>query len=290
MARKPRIIGPQLYHHIYAWGNDHHPIFKNKSNHEMYLNLLPMYASQNQIDVIAYALMGSHVHLFVFDAAGKLSNFMNNLHGSYAQYFNTTLKRVGHVFGERFNSKVVQFNNYGVWLSRYIHRQPIEAGLVKDPRRFSWTSYRAYLGLEKKDFLQTEIILSQFGLGKIALLRYEDFVLGKQDDQVKWDTNTISVIGDNTFVEHFNTVSTGIVKRLVDKPIGEDLIKITANHFKCKLEILMNPIGREERKLRHRAFDYLVNEHGLSARHVSRLFNVTPKAVVKSIRCTARTT
>jgi REP element-mobilizing transposase RayT len=283
MASKPRIIEPELYHHIYAWGNDHHPIFKTKSNHDTYLNLLSKHASRNQIDVISYALMDSHVHLFVFDAAGKLSNFMKNLHGTYAKYFNATSKRVGHVFGERFNNKVVQFNNYGIWLSRYIHRQPIEAGLVEDPKRFPWTSYRVYLGLEKKDFLQTEIILSQFGPGKTALLRYEEFVLGEQKNPVRWDRNTVLVIGDDKFVEEFNKDYKDVVKK-EDEPSGEELIKIIAEHLKCKTEILLNPIGREERKLRHMAINYLVNEHGLSGRHVARLFSISPTAVVKSIK------
>mgnify|MGYP002155005968 CR=1 FL=1 len=103
---------------------------------------------------------------------------MENLHGDYAQYFNKDTKRVGHVFGERFNNKIVQANEYSIWLSRYIHRQALTAGLVDDPKDYPWTSYRKYLGLEYKDFIKSDIVLEQFGTdhgGRVAL-RYKEFV------------------------------------------------------------------------------------------------------------------
>ena len=111
MARRPRLFGEELYHHIYAWGNNQQAIFVTDKHYERYINFLGRYSRDNQIDMIAYALMQSHVHLFVYDRLGKISLFMNELHGEYAQYFNHVTGRVGHVFGERFNNKVVQANN-----------------------------------------------------------------------------------------------------------------------------------------------------------------------------------
>lgn len=287
MAKRPRIAGPKLYHHIYAWGNDRHPIFKNKSHHEIYLRLLHTYASHYGVDVIAYALMEWHVHLFVFDSLGKLSNFMNSLHGRYAQYYNAETDRAGHVFGERFNNKIVQVDTYGIWLSRYIHRQPLDAGLVEDPKDYLWTSYRSYLGLEHKEFLYPAIVLEQFGQGKEALQRYEDFVLGEEEGLIKWDKITTPVIGDDAFVENMDSVLIDVVHIKKENLTSEEYINIMCKRFGCKTDILLNPQGMKERKLRHSAFDILIKEHGLSPRHVAHLFHVTPMTVVKARKDTA---
>ena len=128
-----RLCGENVYHYIYAWGNDRHPIFKSADHYKKYLTLLEKYALFFDVDVIAYALMATHVHLFVYDRSNKLSHFMMKLHGDYARYYNRINERVGHVFGERFNNKIVAADIYGKWLSRYIHRQAVEAGLVTDP-------------------------------------------------------------------------------------------------------------------------------------------------------------
>ena len=93
MPKKPRLKGDRLYHHIYAWGNDRHPVFKCQSHYQKYLTYLELFSLRCDISVIAYALMEWHIHLFLYDKYGKLSKFMNNLHGEYARFFNKdTLK------------------------------------------------------------------------------------------------------------------------------------------------------------------------------------------------------
>ena len=58
-------------------------------------------------------------------------------------------ERTIHVFGNRFKNKVVDANSYGLWLSQYIHRQVVEAGLVSNPENYEWTSYHTYIGYRK---------------------------------------------------------------------------------------------------------------------------------------------
>jgi len=94
MPRKSRLKGKRLYHHIYAWGNDRHPVFKADEHYVKYLDYLGYYSLHYQIEVIAYALMVWHVHLFLFDVADRVSEFMKSLHGEYAQYFNRRDGRV----------------------------------------------------------------------------------------------------------------------------------------------------------------------------------------------------
>ncbi|MCK4234642.1 transposase [candidate division WOR-3 bacterium] len=283
MARKARLSGSNLYHHIYAWGNDRQPVFKEKKHYEKYLKYLEFYGNRYDIDIIAYALMEWHIHLFVFDSSGKISNFMNRLHGQYAQFFNRLTNRVGHVFGERFNNKIVQVNNYGLWLSRYIHRQPVEAGIAKDPKDYSWTSYRAYIGLVPFGFLKPWVILDQFGKGKIALKHYENFVKGNDDDPIKWSKKTALVIGDEEFIKSQNVALLKEDNKAKEMD-SEDLIRTISSELEIKPDILLNPHSWSQRRVRHKAFVILVDRYGLSATKVARMFNVSSMAVVKVLK------
>lgn len=278
MARRPRLIGSELYHHIYAWGNDRHPVFKSRTHYEKYLEFLEFFGVRNDVNVVAYGLMIGHIHLFVFDRFGKLSQFMNNLHGQYAQYYNRSAGRVGHVFGERFNNKIVQTNEYGLWLSRYIHRQAVEAGIARDPKNYEWTSYPAYLGEVPKGFLKPGVILDQFGRGQAARYRYEEFVMNEEEGPIDWDASYVSVVGDDEFVDHIEKSKLGISEeRLNDK----DLIEAVSRRLRVGAGLLLHPHGRTERRLRHEAFVILVNSYGLCASEVARLFGVCTKTVTK---------
>ena len=280
MPRQPRLKGKDLYHHIYAWGNNRNAIFKDAKHYNQYLNFLKNNASYYKIKVIAYALMKWHVHLFLFDPYGKVSEFMKCLHGDYAKFFNRILNRVGHVFGERFNNRVVQLNNYGLWLSRYIHRQPLEAGLVKDPKDYPWTSYRVYIGLAPKGFLAPEVILNQFGHGDDAYQRYQNFVLGVDVGPVDWDESADLITGDKKFVKGIR----GLINDKDDEEFNEDLLEVLSKRLKVKSDLLLNPTGRAMRRLRHKAFIILQKKYGLSATQIARIFKVSTMAVVKVLK------
>lgn len=284
MPKKPRLKGTELYHHLYAWGNDRHPIFKEYVHYEKYLTLLESFSVHWGLEIIAYALLEWHVHLFIYDRLGKLSQFINNLHGEYARYFNKDTKRVGHVFGERFNNKVVQLNAYGLWLTRYIHRQAIESGIVNDPKDYPWTSYRVYIGILPKGFLKPEKIWEQFGIGKDMFKRYEAFVLGLDDGPVDWSTTGSGVvIGDEEFIKKTSAADGAINKgRLVESDF-DDLISKVSSQLGIDGRLILSPSGLIEKKLRHEAFRILVGEYGLSSRRVAQLFRVSPMTVIKAI-------
>jgi REP element-mobilizing transposase RayT len=201
MVWKPRVCGEEQYHHIYAWGNDRHPIFKARAHYTKYLSLLAKYSHNLSVFVVAYALMEYHVHLFVYDRDKNISEFMKKLHGDYAKYFNRVNNRTSHVFGERFNNKIVQANLYGKWLSRYIHRQAVEGGIVNDPIEYEWTSYGIYIGIVKGNWVRPNIILEQFGDGLSAINNYKKFVLDIVDDPIIWSERK-TVFDLNVICEH----------------------------------------------------------------------------------------
>jgi putative transposase len=263
MSFKVRLRGEDLYHHIYAWGNDRHAVFKEPDHYRMYLYFLNKYSTSFKLDIIAYALMEWHVHLFVYDRLNHISDFMMKLHGDYAQYFNRDAKRVGHVFGERYNNKLVANDLYGKWLTRYIHRQAVEAKLVEDPKEYQWTSYRVYLGLEKSKFLKPDVILEQFGKNinnwLVARQAYAEFVLSDDESPIDWGKRVFKVL------------------------TPAQIIDLVCRELKVKRSVLMKPQGIVERRLRHKAIKLLLEKYEIKASQVAEVFDMSRMAVSKIV-------
>jgi REP element-mobilizing transposase RayT len=284
--RRPRVKGNDAYHHIYAWGNDRHPIFKAVPHYEKYLSLLELYSVRHAIDIIAYALMEWHVHLFVYDRFGKISIFMNNLHGEYAFYFNKDAKRVGHVFGERFKNKIVQVNNYGLWLSRYIHRQAVHAGLVDNPEEYQWTSYRAYIGLAPRGFVDPHIILDQFGNRPTACQRYQAFVNDVNDGPVDWNKPGEVILGDKEFAKRFEKKikQEDACERKESSSDIRKIFKQQCRKLNVKIDLSVTPACRSDRALRVKICRILHREYGFSLRAIGHIINMSATGVWKTIQ------
>lgn len=260
MSWKIRQRGEDLYHHIYAWGNDRHPIFKHPNHYRKYLSLLNKLTKTYDISVIAYALMEWHVHLFIHDQQNNLSKFMMDLHGSYAQYYNRVTHRMGHVFGERFNNKVVKYNIYGKWLTRYIHRQPLEAGLVRDPQDYLWSSYRAYLGHKKSSSVKPNIILAQFGIKSEKSNNYKNFVEGNNEGPVDWN------------MRYFLLRSTS------------ELIGIACAELNIEPDIVKTPQGRHAQTLRSQVVQRLVKKYDIKPINIAKALGISRSAITRIIQ------
>lgn len=252
-----RSCGENVYHHVYAWGNDRHPVFKATGHYQKYLILLEKYGFAFDVDIVAYALMESHVHLSVYDRSNNLSNFMMKLHGDYARYYNKVNERVGHVFGERFNNKIIAANIYGKWLSRYIHRQAVESGLVEDPADYPWSSYRVYVGLETKKYIKPDMILMQFGDDEDRRPDYRAFVLSQDDGPVDWS------------------------KRYFALAVGDDLIHYICRKLNIEISMLVNPRGARERHVRHKTIRILHEKYGYKSSQLARVFGLSRAATTR---------
>ncbi len=281
-----RLCGENLYHHIYAWGNDRNNIFTAPSHYQKYLQLLEQISKKHNIITIAYALMEWHIHLFIFDLKNKISKFMEELHGKYATFFNKETGKVGHVFGERFNNIIVEPNEYGLWLSRYIHRQAVEAGLVKLPEEYFWTSYRQYIGLEPIRFISPWVILEQLGdpvhhFKEVTRL-YKEFVLGEDNVnyEISWDDNKNPIIGSLDFISEVKK-SMGIKAK---SPFPRDeIIRMVSEELGVPSEFIIYPKGQEQKKLRRKAINILYKKHNLKISEIAKLLQLSRFTVMKWI-------
>jgi putative transposase len=143
--------------------------------------------------VYAWSLLDNHLHLFIRSGKAGISKFMRRLLTGYAVSFNHRYRRVGHLFQNRFKSIVVEEEPYLLQLVRYIHLNPLRAGLVTDIvslEQYPWCGHSALLGRSSIPWQDTEYVLSRFGVTRAqARQQYQQFteegvVEGKRPDLV----------------------------------------------------------------------------------------------------------
>jgi len=128
--------------------------------------------------------MDNHYHLLVRTPEANLQRIMRHINGQYTQSFNRTGHREGPLFRGRYKSVLVEAETYWLGLTRYIHRNPLEAGLVRNLSDYPWSSYPAYMGAaETPEWLNTEYTLRSIGQRNVKA-RYAAYVAEDGEDAV----------------------------------------------------------------------------------------------------------
>lgn len=208
MARKPRIHVPGGFYHVLLRGNDGQDIFFAKGDRERFSLLMQEGTERFTYLLHAFCYMSNHVHLIIQVGDIPLSKIIQNLSFRYTKYINKKKKRVGHLFQGRYKAILVDEDVYLLELVRYIHNNPVRAGLVRDPVDYSWSSHRVYLGLDTNPFLTTEWVLSHFGKQlKTCRNNFLMFVIrvdtdkGKKREEFYCGEHDTRVLGDVRFTE-----------------------------------------------------------------------------------------
>lgn len=145
MPRIPRNNYPVGYYHIMNRGVAREAIFHTNSDKRFYRNLVKKVFRDYQIQVLAYCIMGNHFHFVI---KGDLMIFAKALHRtnlSYAMAYNSRKDRVGHVFQNRFKSEIIKSREHLLAAVRYVHNNPVKAGMIRDPKQYVWSSCKEYL-------------------------------------------------------------------------------------------------------------------------------------------------
>ena len=211
MARPLRIEYPGAIYHITSRGNARQPIFEDDEDRKTFLELIDLAVSRYKWLCHAYCLMDNHYHLLIETPERNLSQGMRQLNGIYTQRFNRRHGRVGHVFQGRFKAILVDKENYLLELCRYVVLNPVRAGIIKSPKKYKWSSYRATSGLVKSpSFLTVDWILSQFGRSR-AEDGYKGFVKEGIGEHGPWDSLRGQVLlGDDGFVVGLESYLQGV--------------------------------------------------------------------------------
>ncbi len=160
-----------------ARGNERRPIFLDDEDREQYLGRLSHYRDKFGFTLLAYCLMDNHVHLAIRTGEEPLSRIMAGVQSSFTQWFNRRHRRPGHLFQGRYKAFLVQEDPYLLPLVRYIHENPVEAGVVARPGEYRWSSDRYYRRGEGPAWLGLDEILAMFGRRRREAVKgYREFM------------------------------------------------------------------------------------------------------------------
>lgn len=227
MARKPRIHLPGGLYHVILRGNGGHPVFFTDADRYRFFQLLQEGTSRFGYRVHAFCFMTNHIHLALQAGAIPLSRGLQNLCFRYTRWVNWREKRTGHLFQGRYKAVLVDGDSYLLELVRYIHLNPVRAGMVKDPEEYAWSSHRAYLGKESLPWLTTDWMLEQFGKSITkALAGYKTFVLdglgeGHRPEFHGRGEEDSRLLGQDSFVDRCLSGSGGVPLRLTAQEIAD---------------------------------------------------------------------
>lgn len=171
MPRQARIDQPGLLQHVIFRGIERSPIFLSDGDREDFVRRLMLLLDETRTVCYAWALLDNHVHLLLLPTATPLAVFMRRLLTGYAIAFNRRHQRSGHLFQNRYKSIVCDGDVYSMELVRYIHLNPVRAGIVADLDAlagYRWCGHRQMLGQGDDRLVMENAVLALFGRGKQA--------------------------------------------------------------------------------------------------------------------------
>ncbi len=154
MVRMARAVVVGVPHHVTQRGNNHQDVFMQKEDRTRYLSFLKEQAQKHALSIHAYCLMSNHVHLIAVPLKrDSLAKAFGRAHFLYARYFNRRQGHSGQVWQNRFYSCPLDEIHY--WAAtRYLERNPVRAGLVREAWLYPWSSAWAHLtGVDQTDLL-----------------------------------------------------------------------------------------------------------------------------------------
>jgi len=196
--------------------------------------------------------MGNHIHLLIKEEKEDLGIAMRRIGASYVYWYNWKYDRSGHLFQDRYKSEVVEDDKYLLTVVRYIHKNPVKAGLVKNFKEYKWSSYSEYIS--RKRIIDSEFILGIFGKDRMkAISMFEAFHKGETDTRCL-DIDETNRIKDSEAVE---------------------IIKKTCKISHC-IDLQKLDKGERDNYLK------IIKGKGLSTRQIARLTGISRGIILKA--------
>jgi len=169
MARKQRIHYLGAINHVIVRGNNREAILRAEEDKAKYLFLVAKYQQKYQFNLYGYVIMDNHAHILIGVENEPLAKIMQGIQQSYTQYYNRKYTRVGHAFEQRYKAKLCKQDTYLLSLLRYIHQNPVKAG-IGEGLNYQWSSHSAFQ-IGRNGLVKTDFVLSLFSQNKTAAIR-----------------------------------------------------------------------------------------------------------------------
>lgn len=284
MPRPPRIHVDGGFYHVILRGNHREAIFFSHSDRDRFAALVAEVIERFRMRVHAYCWMTNHVHMLMQVSDAPLGRAMMRIASRYARTTQKHRPTTGHLFERRYRAILVDADSYLLELIRYIHLNPVRAGMTADPADYQWSGRRAYIGLQSTPWLTTDFALSLFARELTqAREAYRRFVLagvGQPPDQELSGgrSDEPRLLGDDRFLANIE-----MKERTRDRHSIDVLISLSARH-NVDPAALARP-GRQRNTAQLRA---LILHHALDRRiatlsELARRFNRSASTLCESL-------
>jgi putative transposase len=319
MPRLPRLDAPGTLHHIMIRGMEGIPIFRQDSDRQAFLDRLGKLAESTGTKIPAWALMDNHVHLLMFSGPGGLAPFMRRLLTGYAIRYNRRYSRKGHLFQDRYKSIVCDQDDYLLELVRYIHLNPLRAGVVRnleELNRYKWCGHSALVGKSPVPWQERDYVLKHFGEDlRKGIRNYQRYMreakirerrpelvggglirslggwsrvvtLRGKGEAPEHDSR---ILGDPDFVVRILAEAEKKLKRQIRTKENEEVLLKVAEEYCAKSGIPFGEIvrGGQRRgvsKARAKIAFRLSREWGISLAEIARHLGVSTSAIANAVR------
>jgi REP element-mobilizing transposase RayT len=249
MPRHGRQKSKTGIYHIMLRGINRQVIFEDEEDYKKFLDVLAECKAISEFKIFAYCLMSNHVHLLIKVGTEDLSTIFKRIGGRYVYWYNNKYRRSGHLFQDRFKSEIVESEDYLLTVIRYIHQNPVKAGLISDAKEYQQSSYREYICPEAEFLADTNAIYKL--IDRAEFVKYHE----------RLNNDKCLEVGDPSF-------------RLTDKQAMESMIEISSCQNSSEFQDLDAPT--RDKYLR------LLKEAGVSIRQLSRLTGISVALVRKA--------
>ena len=253
MPRAARIKSSTGIYHIITRGINQQNIFSSDDDYERFLNTLTRYCRKGNCEIYAYCLMDNHIHLLLKEGQEPLATTMKKIGTSYVYYYNWQYNRKGHLFQDRYKSEPVEDDAYFLTVLRYIHLNPIKAGIADDLASYPFSSYTEYTN--QANLINPIFALNMFHQDKDqAIEAFINFHYQPNNDRCLDITEKRETFSDKT------------IRELVSKK------------YHLELATLSNTKPKTQKKV----LTYLKGLNGCSLRQLARLTGLTVNQIVRA--------
>jgi putative transposase len=257
MPRLPRKKSESGIYHIILRGSNRQVIFHDDADRIRFLDTVNRYKKKTKIKVYCWCLMSNHIHLLLEEGNEDISLTIKRIGVSFVWFYNQKYKTTGHLFQDRFRSENVEDDSYLLTVVRYIHNNPVKAGIVESPISYGWSSCSGYYECSQNPtgLLDDEFVLGLFSENKSsALEEFKEFNEQENED---------------------NCLDDKIRIRLSDEEAKEEIIKIISKEDIIKLKSL-------PKKNRDEIICKIKRIEGLSQRQLARILGISQNLIFKA--------
>ncbi len=252
MSRQARKKSSSGIYHLMLRGVNKQKVFTDEQDYSRIIETLCYYKPISKYEVYAYCLMKNHIHLLLRETDESISNIIKRISSSYVYWHNKKYGRCGHLFQERFKSEAVETDEYFLTVLRYIHQNPLKAGIIEDIEKYRWSSYKEYL--DTPVVTDTDLALDMFSIDrKKAILLFKLYNNEINEDQCLED-NEKTDLSDQELIRFLNEIGISNI----------------------------NEIARLDKEQRDHVIKEIKNINGVTVRQIARLTGIS-RSVIKRV-------